>query len=515
MSQVSPAPFDDTAFVETLRSTLCERSPHVAGILRTLKERAQCWPDLPLHMVKEELLSVAWDGWPALQPARHRACAGILSSWLRDAPREDGVAPAEAVAESTDESSMHAAPSTALDGKVRLMPRHEQQLREFCVQDEPAGALLHELAACPSMDAAISAVRRGLRWLDPARTSLFLTAIGYPSVWPRRPTLGFLQRLGVMESSGPPPVQRQLYRAFATRLAHNHGALGLPAVEFLLHAFSGAWRVEQMRPVCGAPVPRCRECAFAAQCPWARQHRAAVERVRQPVREWVESERPRERLLNGRELSDAELLAIILHSGSAELSAVDLARSILDVVGGSLWQLHCCSPGQLVRRLQEKKIRGVGPAKAAQLKAALELGVRAASTARDERSHPRAPFTRSRDVFERCRPRYVGASQEEFCILLLDTKHRLMREEVISRGTLDASIVHPRDVFRCALEHAAGAVIFVHNHPSGDPTPSREDRALTQRLAEAGQLLGIRVLDHVIIGAQTYYSFADEGEIRT
>jgi DNA repair protein RadC len=236
---------------------------------------------------------------------------------------------------------------------------------------------------------------------------------------------------------------------------------------------------------------------------------------RRPVRDWVTSERPRERLLHGKELSDGELLAIVLRTGSGELSAVELAKRILEVTNGSLYQLLRLSPYQLIERLRAIGVKGVGTAKAAEIKAALELGARALSSERDERTKLGEPLTRSRNVFERYRALYAGRAQEEFRMLILDTKHRVVRDAVVSRGTLDASIVHPRDVFRLAIEHTAGAVIFIHNHPSGDPTPSREDRTLTQRLVEAGQLLGIRVLDHVIIGAQSYYSFADQGEIGT
>jgi DNA repair protein RadC len=152
-------------------------------------------------------------------------------------------------------------------------------------------------------------------------------------------------------------------------------------------------------------------------------------------------------------------------------------------------------------------IPGVGPAKAAQLKAAIELGKRAIAV-------PLSSGTRlssSRDLFRHFHPLLRDMKHELFKVVLLDAKNTILNELTVSEGSLTLSIVHPREVFAPAVRESAAAVIVLHNHPSGDPTPSLEDRQLTERLVEAGRLLGIRVLDHVIVGENRYVSFADEG----
>jgi DNA repair protein RadC len=240
-------------------------------------------------------------------------------------------------------------------------------------------------------------------------------------------------------------------------------------------------------------------------CPHLRIKGAPVPRATAPIREWSAEERPRERLLAGQAVSPAELLAIILRTGNARESAVELARRLL-VRFESLHRLAAASPGEI------SEVNGIGPAKAAMIRAALELGRRASLAGEDPRDGlPQA--SSSQAVFDCYRARFATESQEVFLLLTLNNKNRITREVEVSRGTLNASIVHPRDVFKAALREAAGAVIFVHNHPSGDPAPSAEDRALTRRLAEAGKLLGITVLDHVIIGSKRCYSFRDNGDM--
>ena len=146
-------------------------------------------------------------------------------------------------------------------------------------------------------------------------------------------------------------------------------------------------------------------------------------------------------------------------------------------------------------------------AKACEIKAAFEIGRRWFA----RQGGPLLQIRSSRDVATHYMPRLAGKKREQFQVLLLDRKNRVTRDVMISQGSLTASIVHPREVFNPAIRDSAAAVIFVHNHPSGDPQPSPEDHTLTERLAEAGQLLGIPVLDHIIVGRDTYMSFADEG----
>ena len=215
------------------------------------------------------------------------------------------------------------------------------------------------------------------------------------------------------------------------------------------------------------------------------------------------ADRPRERLraLGSRALAARELVTLLVGSGSAGAPAEAVAQRVLDHADGSLRRLA----GQDGAALEG--VPGVGAATASRVVAALELGRRAAVEEPAERVWIRGP----EDVWLRLGPRLRDLGQEEFHALLLDTRHRLIREALLTRGTLDASLVSPREVFRLAVLEGAAAVILAHNHPSGDPTPSPDDRAVTRQVAEAGRALGIPVLDHVILGDGRFASLAAEG----
>lgn len=223
------------------------------------------------------------------------------------------------------------------------------------------------------------------------------------------------------------------------------------------------------------------------------------------ISRWPESERPRERLFReGPEaLSDAQLLAILLRIGRPDSSAVQVAMDLLKQVEGL--------QGLANRGIDELcRVPGVGPAKAAQLRAAIELGKRVLAA-------PLSTGVRvgsSADLFKHYYPLLRDLRHEVFKTILLDAKHTIIRDATVSEGSLTLSIVHPREVFGLAIREAAAAVIFLHNHPSGDPQPSAEDRDLTARLVAVGELIGIRVLDHIIVGDGRYVSFADRGWIR-
>jgi DNA repair protein RadC len=223
------------------------------------------------------------------------------------------------------------------------------------------------------------------------------------------------------------------------------------------------------------------------------------------IKDWPEDERPRERLLQYGEstLSDAQLLAILLRTGdhASNATAVDVARNLLALFDNNLDALSAATVKELCGA------PGIGPAKACEIKAAFEIGRRL--LARHE--GPLLQFRSSRDVASYYMPIFAGKKREEFQVVLLDRKNRVMKNLMISQGSLTASVVHPREVFNPAIRESAAAIICVHNHPSGDPQPSQEDRVLTTRLAQAGQLLGIQMLDHIIVGRDTYMSFADEG----
>lgn len=200
-------------------------------------------------------------------------------------------------------------------------------------------------------------------------------------------------------------------------------------------------------------------------------------------------------------LSEAELLALILRTGARGHDAQGIARELLDGCGG----LEALVRAPL-RQLEA--IAGLGPAKSASLIAVGELAIRLASAPLPRREAIRSP----EDVHRHLLPRLRLAQRESFRVLLLDGRHRLIGEEEVSVGTLTASLVHPREVFREAIRVAAAAVLLVHNHPSGDPSPSAEDRTVTARLRAAGELIGIQVVDHVIVAEGGHYSFREAGE---
>ncbi|MBN1478553.1 DNA repair protein RadC, partial [Candidatus Sumerlaeota bacterium] len=190
-----------------------------------------------------------------------------------------------------------------------------------------------------------------------------------------------------------------------------------------------------------------------------------------------------------------------LRSGTGGgVTALDLAQRLLARFE-SLGELARTGLGELC------EVSGIGPAKAAEILAALELGRRSQGP-RIERGEKWASSER---IHEALAPRLASLDHEEFRLLLLDTRLRLIREVVVSKGDLTGSVVHPREVFKQAIRESAAAVIAVHNHPSGDPSPSFEDREITNQLASAGEIVGIRLLDHIIIGAEGYVSFADQG----
>jgi DNA repair protein RadC len=219
---------------------------------------------------------------------------------------------------------------------------------------------------------------------------------------------------------------------------------------------------------------------------------------------WPAGERPRERLYwNGAgALADAELLALQLGSGTRGKSAMDVAREVLATYG-SLTDLAGREATELAR------VHGIGRAKAARLVATFELS---------RRLRARAPATRvvlsgPAEVYAAFGPLMEDLHREVFRIALLDAQNGLLRDRVISEGTLSASLVHPREVFKPAILESAASIILLHNHPSGDPTPSREDIRLTRQLVECARLLDLRIHDHVIVGRGKYVSLVEQGII--
>ncbi len=221
------------------------------------------------------------------------------------------------------------------------------------------------------------------------------------------------------------------------------------------------------------------------------------------IQSWAEEDRPREKLmLKGKAaLSDAELIAILVNAGTTDLTAVDVARLILKSVNHNLNELARLSIKDL------SKFRGIGEARAITIVAALELGRRQREQARPERNR----ITSSRDVYEEMRPHLVDKPHEEFWILLLNRANEVLRPVQISAGGLSGTIADTRLIFKHAIENLASGMILLHNHPSGNLTPSQADKDLTRKLRDAGRLLDVPVLDHLIFTDKAYFSFADEG----
>jgi DNA repair protein RadC len=213
-------------------------------------------------------------------------------------------------------------------------------------------------------------------------------------------------------------------------------------------------------------------------------------------------DRPREKLqrVGATALGDNELLAVVFGYGRANASALDLANAVLTAVAG-LDRLARARYDEL------RRIPGIGAARAAQIVAAVELGRRTLTRVGRERIQITSP----RVLAEMLLPQYGSRAVEQFGVVLLDTKHRVLRTTVVTVGTVDASIVHPREIFREAASAGAAAIVLFHNHPSGDPEPSQDDVVLTRRVAAAGILMGIDVVDHVILADARYCSMREKG----
>lgn len=224
------------------------------------------------------------------------------------------------------------------------------------------------------------------------------------------------------------------------------------------------------------------------------------------IKNWPDSEKPRERLITkgAESLSDSELIALIIGSGThhSGMNAIDIARTLINKFGG-IEKIGEATPQELM------SIKGIGSAKASKMLAVFEISRRIST----KNIIAGTQILSSKDVFNFFSGKLSGQKKEFFYALLLNGKNRVLKAETISIGSLTSSIVHPRESFLPAIKSSAAGVIFAHNHPSGDPTPSQEDRLITRRLYEAGEILGIKVLDHVIIGNNNYYSFADNNEL--
>ena len=309
--------------------------------------------------------------------------------------------------------------------------------------------------------------------------------------WDRPWLVNMFKRLGTVPSQHSPRRAALRVLLAAGEMAQAHGV----SVEEVYETLAAHCDPEREGAVC-VETPRCAECG-------ARPHCAYAER-RPTIKQLPESERPRERLLSigAENLSDAELLAILIGGGSRQESAIGLAQRLLATFG-SLHKLAEAGNREL------RSVKGIGQARVAQIRAGLELGRRLGL----EPLVTGVAIKSSQQTSAHYRQKMKDLKKETFLCLALDTKHNVICEEKIAVGSLNETVVHPREVFRRAIVESAATVMFVHNHPSGSPEPSAQDRHLTRRLCEAGKLVGIRVLDHIIVGRNGYYSFAAKGEI--
>lgn len=221
------------------------------------------------------------------------------------------------------------------------------------------------------------------------------------------------------------------------------------------------------------------------------------------IKNWAEEDRPREKLiLKGKStLSDAELIAITIGSGTAAVSAVEVAKQILNTIGNDLGALARLSVKDLT------KFKGIGEAKAINIIAALELGRR-----NIDNGYVKKPkITSSADVFEIMKQHLLDLSHEEFWVLILNRSNQVVKKQQISSGGVSGTVADPKLIYKSALSELASAVILVHNHPSGNLSPSQQDKDLTRKMKKAGEVLEIAVLDHLIFTDKGFYSFADEG----
>ena len=224
------------------------------------------------------------------------------------------------------------------------------------------------------------------------------------------------------------------------------------------------------------------------------------------IKSWSEDDRPREKLMlkGASVLSNSELLAILINNGTKDKSAVDVAKDLLAKVDNDLQRIGKLS----IKEMLKMKVKGLGPAKAITIAAALELGIR-----RDSSDKQKTRLTHSRDVAEFLKAQLQYHKREVFVVVFLNQSQKVLHHEIISEGGITGTVADPRVIFQKALEHNATTLILCHNHPSGSLKPSRQDEALTNKIKTAASYLDIHVADHIIVSDEGYFSFADEGLI--
>jgi len=333
----------------------------------------------------------------------------------------------------------------------------------------------------------------------------FLENINYPVVIPDQGRTRWLERMGFLEQDQDSKSKRENCVRVQEEFAHQAG-VSLSEFSLVTGAFAGSLGEDFKTSAFCIRTPKCPECALKDKCPTFRFTKTEKKRDHQSLQSKIRrTERPREKLeeKGAKSLSEEELIAILLRTGSGKLNALELSQQLLRDME-NLSRLSQLNVTEL------SKYHGLGRVKAITLIAAFELASRLKM---ESMSSIKPVFNSSRRVFQYFQNRFMQSRKEEFITLLLNTKLELIREVQISLGTLNQSLVHPREVFHDAIKESAYSVIFVHNHPSGDPAPSRDDIKITDRLVKAGDILQIKVNDHIIIGRSSYYSFKDEDRL--
>ena len=223
------------------------------------------------------------------------------------------------------------------------------------------------------------------------------------------------------------------------------------------------------------------------------------------IKDWNEEDRPREKMLQKgvKALSDAELIAIIIGSGTRTESAVELSRRLLLMSSNDLSIVSKKSVAEL------QKLKGIGPAKAISISAAIELGVRL----KDTKPEKKSSITSSKAIFEEVQPIYYNLQHEEFWLIILNRANHITDKLQLSKGGISGTVVDVRMIIKAALDRVASSIIIVHNHPSGNLIPSDQDKSITEQISSSCSLMGIKLLDHIIVYANEYYSFSDNGEV--
>lgn len=476
---------------EALRRSVLERSPRTARAVEDIRKAD--WKAIPSRERGTLAIAAMMDIDVAIPAARRHARqllidlenAGLLAEQDSSRVREE-VFPVY--------TNLSPADQAAMAGDLRFVMRDEFTSR----LSQVAGPV-----------AALDLLDRSCAKLKGQRAAQFLAALAYPVIVADKSRRRWAHRYGLLAEVKETRSNRNEALKIFGELAHR---AAIPAAELnvVLGVFTGAQKVESEDAALCLAEPRCSDCPLREGCQYGRfrlQQGSDANGAgrRNLATAMLPEDRPREKLarVGAGALSSAELLAILLRTGTEREHAVELASKILRTAG-SLDRLAHMSIGELTR------MEGLGPVKAVTIQAALELARRLGAS-QPQPEEP--PVTGSRDVFERLKPYFLNRRKEQFVVLLLNAKRRITRQIVVTEGILNQSLVHPREAFQEAIKDSASAVIFVHNHPSGDSRPSRDDMAITHRLTQTGAIIGIPVLDHVIMGGDNYYSFADSGTL--